>query len=298
MLCSRNLFLILVFTPVLALGHTDISETIKALTKRIETKPTADLYYQRATEFRALQEKVHAIEDLESALKIEPHNRHALVALIQLYETDKNAKTLISRYQKFAENKEEKFEAHYLLASYTAKLGLFEKASSQCDTLHLIRPNEDPALDLFHAGLLLKLQRPKEAATVLKKSLCRTKSIVVRNNWVDAALTAGQTKAVLPLIEKELSSSRFRSSWLIRRARASLILKRKEAAQADLREALVEIALRINTERPDFTLIADRGLIHALMGNKTWAKNDLEILKKSGYSPNAYRLLSSALAEQ
>jgi hypothetical protein len=57
MLCSRNLFLIVVFTPVLALGHTDISETIKALTKRIETKPTADLYYQRATEFRALQEK-------------------------------------------------------------------------------------------------------------------------------------------------------------------------------------------------------------------------------------------------
>ena len=193
MLCSHNLFLILVFTPVLALGHTDISETIKALTKRIETEPTADLYYQRATEFRALQEKVHAIEDLESALKIEPHNRQALVALIQLYETDKNAKILISKYQKFAKNKEEKFEAHYLLASYTAKLGLFEQASSQCDTLHLIRPNEDPALDLFHADLLLKLQRPREAATILKKSLYHTKSIVVRNNWVDAALTAGQT---------------------------------------------------------------------------------------------------------
>ncbi len=297
MLCSRNLFLILVFTPVLALGHTDISETIKALTKRIETKPTADLYYQRATEFRALQEKVHAIEDLESALKIEPHNRHALVALVQLYETDKRAEALISRYQKFARNKEEKFEAYYLLASYNAKLGLFEQACSQCDTLHLIRPTEDPALDLFHADLLIKLQRPNEAATILKKSLTRTKSIVVRNNWIDAALTAGQIKAVLPIIEEELSSSRFRSSWLIRRARASLMLKRKEAAHADLRAALLEIAPRINPERPDFTLIADRGLIHALMENKTRAKHDLETLKKSGYSPNAYRLLSSALAE-
>ena len=297
MLCSRNLFLILVFTPVLALGHTDISETIKALTKRIETKPTADLYYQRATEFRALQEKVHAIEDLESALKIEPHNRHALVALVQLYETDKRAEALISRYQKFARNEEEKFEAYYLLASYNAKLGLFEQACSQCDTLHLIRPTEDPALDLFHADLLIKLQRPNEAATILKKSLTRTKSIVVRNNWIDAALTAGQIKAVLPIIEEELSSSRFRSSWLIRRARASLMLKRKEAAHADLRAALLEIAPRINPERPDFTLIADRGLIHALMENKTRAKHDLETLKKSGYSPNAYRLLSSALAE-
>ncbi|MDB4763333.1 hypothetical protein OAG38_06305 [Akkermansiaceae bacterium] len=298
MLCSRLLLLILVFTPILVLAHTDISETIKALTTRIDTNPTADLYYQRATEFRALQQKVHAIEDLESALKIEPHNRHALVALVQLYETNKRAKALISRYQKFAENKEEKFEAHYLLASYNAKLGLIELASSQCDTLHLLRPNEDPALDLFHASLLLKLQRPNKAATILKKSLNRTESIVVRNNWIDAALTAGQTEAVLPLIEKELSSSRFRSSWLIRRARASLILKRKEAAQADLREALVEIAPRINPERPDFTLISDRGLIHALMGNKPRAKNDLETLKKSGYSPNAYRLLSSALAEQ
>lgn len=298
MLCSRLLLLILAFTPFFVLAHTDISETIKALTARIEAKPTADLYYQRGTEFRALQQKAHTIEDLESALKIEPHNRHALVALVQLYETNTRAKALISRYQKFAKTKEEKFEAHYLLASYNAKLGLFEQASSQCDTLHLIRPSEDPALDLFHAGLLLKLQRPNEAATILKKSLNRTKSIVVRNNWIDAALTAGQTKAVLPIIEKELSSSRFRSSWLIRRARASLILKRKEAAQADLRKALVEIAPRINPERPDFTLIADRGLIHALMGNKTLAKNDLEILKKSGYSPNAYHLLSSALAEQ
>lgn len=297
MLCSRLLLLILVFTPFFVLAHTDISETIKALTTRIEAKPTADLYYQRGTEFRALQQKAHAIEDLESALKIELHNRHALVALVQLYETNTRAKALISRYQKFAKTKEEKFEAHYLLASYNAKLGLFEQASSQCDTLHLIRPSEDPALDLFHAGLLLKLQRPNEAATILKKSLNRTKSIVVRNNWIDAALTAGQTKAVLPIIEKELFSSRFRSSWLIRRARASLILKKKEAAQADLREALVEIAPRINPERPDFTLIADRGLIHALMGNKTQAKNDLEILKKSGYSPHAYHLLSSALAE-
>ena len=150
MLCSRLLLIILVFTPFFALAHTDISETIKALTTRIEAKPTADLYYQRGTEFRALQQKAHAIEDLESALKIEPHNRHALVALVQLYETNTRAKALISRYQKFAKTKEEKFEAHYLLASYNAKLGLFEQASSQCDTLHLIRPSEDPALDLFH----------------------------------------------------------------------------------------------------------------------------------------------------
>jgi tetratricopeptide (TPR) repeat protein len=297
MLCSRLLLLILVFRTVPALAHTDISETIKALTTRIKTKPTADLYYQRATEFRALQQKIHAIEDLESALKIEPHNRHALVALVQLYETDKRAKALILRYQKFAKNKEEKFEAHFLLTRYNAKLGLFEKACSQCDTLHLIRPTKDPALDLFHADLLIKLQRPNEAATILKKSLTRTKSIVVRNNWIDASLTAGQIRAVLPIIEEELSSSRFRSSWLIRRARASLMLKKKKAAHADLRAALFEIAPRINPERPDFTLIADRGLIHALMENKNRAKHDLKILKESGYSPDAYRLLSSALAE-
>lgn len=297
MLCSRLLSLSLLFAPVLALAHNDISGTIKALTAKIKAKPTADLYYQRATEFRALQQKVHAIEDLESALKIEPQNRQALVALVQIYGSDKRALPLISRYQEFAKNKEDKFEARYLLANYKAKLGLLEQASSQCDTLHLIRPSEDPALDLFHAGLLLKLQRPNEATAILKKSLTRTKSIVVRNNWIDAALTAGQTKAVLPIIQEELNSSRFRSSWLIRRARASLILKKKVAALTDLRAALIEIGPRINPERPDFTLIADRGLIHALMENKTRAKHDLEILKKSGYSPDAYRLLSSALAE-
>ncbi len=297
MLRPRLLSLILIFAPALACGHNDVSETIKALTAKIEVQPTADLYYQRATEFRALQEKVHAIEDLESALKLEPENRRALVALVQLFGTDKKAPPLISRYQQFAKTKEEKFEAHFLLTHYTAQLGQLEKACSLCDALHLMRPNDDPALDLFHAGLLLDLQRPGEASTVLKKSANRTKSIVVRNNWIDAALTAGQTETVLPIIQKELTSSRFRSSWLIRRARAFLILKNKKSAQADLRAALVEITPRINPERPDLTLIADRGLIHALMGNKALAKRDLETLINSGYSTDAYRLLSDTLAD-
>lgn len=298
MLRSRLFALAIVIAPATSPGHNDVSETIKALSLKIEKQPTAELYYQRATEFRALQEKTHAIEDFESALKLAPENRRALVALVQLYGADKKAETLISRYRVFAKTKEEKFEAHYLLASYFSKLGRHEVARSHCDTLQVIRPNDDPALDLFHSGLLLKLQRPQDAAAVLKKSAKRTKSIVVRNNWIDAALAAGQTGEILPLIENELSSSRFRSSWLIRRARAHLIHARKDEAKSDLDAALAEIAPRINRDRPDLTLVADRGLIYALLGKDDLAKKDLQLLKNSGFPPEAYRLLKHALQQK
>ncbi|MDB4652691.1 hypothetical protein OAE39_00280 [Akkermansiaceae bacterium] len=296
MLRSRLLSLALIFAPALASGHNDVSETIKALTAEIKNKPTADLYYQRATEFRALKEKAHAIEDLESALQLEPENRRALVALIQLLGPTPVGLKRIKEYEGIARTKEEKFEAGYLLAFHHTKLQTFEVALSHCEALQKTRPNDDPALDLLHAKILLELNRPEDATIILKNSWNRTESIVLRNNWIDAALTAGQTETVLPIIQEELASSRFRSSWLIRRARAFLILKKNEAAQSDLREALNEIAHRINPERPDYTLIADRGLIHALMGNKNPAKRDLETLEKAGYAPDAFRLLRDTLA--
>jgi hypothetical protein len=155
----------------------------------------------------------------------------------------------------------------------------------------------DTKIDLLYAEILLDLERPADAAAALKGAWKRTNSIVLRNNWIDTALTAKQTKEVLPLIEKELRSSRLRSSWLIRRARALLVLGDKEAAHVDLRAALQEINPRLNPAQPDLTLIADRGLIHALLGNTALAKRDLATLRKSSIPSSCYRLLAGQLPD-
>ena len=298
MLRSRLLSLALVIAPALASGHNDISETIKALSAKIEKKPSAELYYQRATEFRALQEKAHVIEDLRSALKLKPKHRASIIALIgELGKSDEALSTAIQLFQD-SEGLREAQEAIFLVANVHHLRGNYAESLKHCEKIQNIAIDPSTDIDLLHVENLFKLKRTADAATFLKDAWGSHNSIVFRNLWIDTALTAGQTKAVLPIIQDELDSSRFRASWLIRRARASMVRGKKEAARADLRAALLEIVPRINSERPDFTLIADRGLIHALMGNKALAKRDLEILKKSGYSTVAYRLLREALAEE
>jgi hypothetical protein len=72
-----------------------------------------------------------------------------------------------------------------------------------------------------------------------------------------------------------LSESRWQSSWLIRRARARQKLGETAAAKKDLQAAIVEINTRLRPERPDVTLLVDRGLAHALLGNVRAAQADL-----------------------
>ncbi len=282
--------------PATAPGHNDVSETIKALSAQIKDAPNAGLYYQRATEFRAIRENKHAIEDLLSALKLEPKNRLATIALIQLLGPTERSLKLIKHYADFAQDREQQFEASFLLAKYYLETDMAPAALSLCEGLQKLRPNRDPALDLLHAKTHLRLNQPDKASLVLKTAWQHTDSIVLRNNWIDTALTAGLTREVLPIINEEISSSRFRSSWLIRRARAAFIHDDKEQARSDLRAALAELTPRIRTDRPDLTLIADRGLIHALLGQTAEARADLAVLKKSTLSPSSYRLLTEALA--
>ncbi len=296
MIWSRLLALLLVIAPATSPGHTDISETIKALSARIAGEPTADLYYQRATEFRALRESEHAIEDLRAALKLEPNFREAKISLIQALGKSDEALALATSYMVGSHSANSGIEAAYLVANIHHLRSENEQALAICEKIQDLAKTHENTIDLLHAEVLLDLDRPSDAAAILKQSWKRTKSIVLRNNWIDLALTAGQTAEVLPLINEELSSSRFRSSWLIRRARASLILKKPEATRADLDAALQEITPRIHPDRPDLTLIADRGLVHALMGNPDLAKRDLKQLKESKLPSSYYRLLSDQLS--
>lgn len=302
----RLLSLICAVCTATAQAHTDVSETIKALTAEIAVAlaeapegqdALADLYFRRATEYRALRESEHAREDLETALRLAPEHRLATIALIQQSGTRPRALELIKKYASFADDVAGQFEATFLLARHHHASGQPTIALFLCEGLQQLRLDQDPALDLLHAHILRDLDRPREAAAVLKKSWQSTGSIVLRNTWIDASLTAAQPNEVIPIIEKEIFSSRFRSSWLIRRARAALILGDAPQARRDLTAALSELAPRIRPSRPDLTLIADRGLAHALLGNREAAAADLALLKQSALPPDSYRLLSDALTK-
>ena len=275
--------------------HKDIHEVIATLTAEIAKAPTADLYYRRATEHRAHQDTEKALADLRQALELAPENTTYLTALIQLHQYKATALPHIEKYLSIANTPAQKYEATFLLAEHQHYQKQNREALKHTELLQQKHPEHSTALDILHADILKALDRPSDAANILKQSWQRTHSIVIFNQWVDTALTAGQTTEVLPHIEHELENSRLRSSWLIRRARARLILDQKSQAESDLQEALAEINKRLNPNRPDLTLIADRGLIHALLGNQEAAKTDHKLLTKSALPPKTYALFTHTL---
>lgn len=294
MSCLRLIVVLATLLPAALFGHHDVNAVILGLDKKIKAGPTADLHYQRALEYRALRNPSMAEEDLRAALKLDSKHRGARTALILLLETPE-AMTLAKSYLESSTDPKHRLEALYLIAQVADRSGDPKTALSTCRQIQKDFPDHPSEVDLLHARLLLTSGKPGEAAEVLKTAHQKHKSVVLRNAWIDAALSAGETAETLPIIEKEIASSRFRASWLIRRARAHLILNQPDKSRPDLNSALLELNSRIQPDRPDLTLIADRGLALTLLGSRNLARRDLEKLKKSTLSPSAYVILEAEL---
>lgn len=291
---QRLIALILALLTVGLSAHHDVNAVILALDKKIEASPTADLHYMRALEYRALRKPKQAETDLRAALVIDQGHRGATTALIRLLRTPE-AMTLANSYLARSTDPRHQLEALYLIAQVADRNNDPKVALATCTKIQELHPEHPSEIDLLHARLLLSADRPAEAAAVLKTAHQKHKSIVLRNAWIDAELSAGQTNEVFPLIEEELTSSRYRASWFIRRARALLAGNQPDKARADLHSALLELNSRIQPDRPDLTLISDRGLALALLGSRDLAKRDLDKLKKSTLSKSAYTILETEL---
>ena len=129
----------------------------------------------------------------------------------------------------------------------------------------------------------------------LRKGFELTGSAVLEIEWIEALLDAGRFREALPRIERHLAESHWRSSWLLRRARARLGLGEKSDARVDLREALSEINRRLTSPRPDLALLADRGYVFALLGNNEAAQKDLQMARQLGADEWVVRRLRNYL---
>ena len=290
----RNCALVLALLPGALSAHHDIGTTILALDQKIAAGATADLHYLRALEYRALRKRKEAQADLRKALALQPRHRGSITALIPLLQGPE-AMTLAQTYLASATDPKHRLEAHYLIAQVADRSDNEATALVVCEKIQTLHPEHPSEIDLLHARLLLTNGKPARAAAVLKSAHQKHKSIVLRNAWIDAALSAKQISQVLPIIEEELTSTRFRASWLIRRARANLATNTPGKVRSDLHSALQELNTRILPDRPDLTLIADRGLALALLGSKDLAQRDLTTLKNSTLSKSSYTILEAEL---
>jgi len=295
MSASRFFAIVLAVLPAPTFAHHDVNAAIKELAQKIAAGATAELHYERAIEYRALRNTKSAEGDLRAALALQPGHRESLTALIQLLRDTPETLELAKSYLANAQEPKHQLEARFLIAQVASWSDDDDTALLTCDEIQKLHPDHPTDLDLLHARLLLQSGNPAKAADVLNTARQKHQGIVLRNAWIDASLSASQTTEVLPLIEQELAESRFRASWLIRRARASLVTNDPDKARTDLHAALTELNTRIQPDRPDLTLIADRGLSLALLGSKDLALQDLTTLQKSTLSKSTYAILEAEL---
>ena len=284
----------------LACAHHNTEQMIARFTERIEAgESDADLFYRRATEYRVLQMHAEAEADLRRALQENPDHipaRSELARLLSRRGENREALAAAQAAVERATSDSIRAAALVLVARLHAAEGRHEAALHACEAALAAKPRGEVEWYLLHAELLALVDREDERPGALKAGHRATGSIVLRNAWIDALLDIGQPDAVEKIIDRELSASRLKSSWLLRRARLRVLAGDDQGATADLEQCLEELNGRIHPARPDVTLVADRGLANALLGNPEAAAADLARARASGADGWVTAPLERALA--
>jgi tetratricopeptide (TPR) repeat protein len=286
------LFLLLAL-PLPSFAHDSPEHKIDDLSFQIaRSGKNPALLMERAFEHRALGQLAAAAADFEAAHQLDPKLTHALkeLALVQLAQ-GKADTALATLNRAVAENASSDTliaRAEILTAQHD-----YRAALRDCEAVFR-QSTDNPEWYLLRAQLQRRLGLFPECLRDLRAGFARTGSAVLKEECIDAMIDAGQHKTALKQIEPELRDSRWRSSWLIRRARVRLALSETKAAQRDLRAALKELNSRFVPNAPELTLIIDIGLAHALLGDLSAAASDLRVARTlSREDPMLWRLEKS-----
>ncbi len=281
-------------------AHDSPEHVVESLTARMrEQGRSAELLWQRAAEYRELGALDSAASDLREAIALQPDflTARADLGRVQLRQ-GKTALALETLNEAVSSASDEPSRAPLYLAraEVHADRGELAAAAEDCERAIGACPGPEPDWYLLRGQMLLRLGKAREAAAGLKQGFDQTGSVVLEAEWIDAMLDAGQARTALDHIEPSLALSRCQSSWLIRRARARLALGQTARARGDLHAAVTEINERLRPARPEMTLLLDRGLALALLGDSEGAGRDLAAARKAGADASASWRLEAQLA--
>lgn len=267
------------------LAHEGPEHEIEELTEQIAKGETADLYLQRAIEYRVLGKNNEAAKDLERAAKLDPASLLIQRELGRVYfnigKTNEAIDTLSLALKTKTEQPTELAALRVLRAEFLGARSENKKALEDCEAaIRLQLSNVE--WYLLRSDLQRRLKQPKERIEGLRQGIKETGAGILETELVEALLDDRQFAEALPPIERELSSSRIQGSWLIRRARARFGLNDPDNAKADLRRALDEITPRISAIASDPGLLTERALAHELLGNREDARVYYEQARDAG----------------
>lgn len=276
-------FAIFAARPMCLRAHDSPEHQVEALTLRMaRAGDSASLLIQRASEYKALGDLQKAAADLAEATRLEPklpaaYENLSRVQFLQqkLVEASENA----TRALAFTADTADRGPLFLLRAQINAARGLSTEALADCE---LAARRDDLDWYLTRSELQMQLGKVSARLAGLKEGFERNGSIVLEIEWIEAMIDAGEYRTALDRIEQRLNKLRWRSSWLLRRARALKGLRMD--FHADAQAALAELQQRISPGHPDPTLVLDRATALALLGKRTAAEKDLAAAKALGMS--------------
>jgi tetratricopeptide (TPR) repeat protein len=268
-----------------AVAHDGPEHEIDELTARIKDEgESADLLLQRAIEYSVLSKTTEAVKDLERALQLEPHSAIVQRELSRTYfaaAKTNEAYDTASRALKDAREGEEHASILMVRSEISRAKKDFPKALD--DTERAIRENPEPCeWYLYRSQLQQQLGLKKERIQGLEAGVKETGSGLLEGELIDALIDGGKGESALEKIEAELKDSRLQSTWLLRRAKVRLAMKKKDEAKSDLEAALKELNERLGRGASDPLALVDRGQVYELLGNKEEAKKDYESAQHKG----------------
>lgn len=277
---------LLILAP-LATAHDGPEHDIEELTERIAKEgESADLLLQRAIEYQVIRKNGEAVKDLERANELEPGSAAIQRELGRAYFSTGKTNEALRVVTRGIDAEPTGADLGSLLivrAEVLHERKENTKALDDANDAIQAHPN-NVEWYLFRSQLQYALKLKAERVTGLEAGIKQTGSGVLHREWVDALIEDGKHTLALEKIEAEINSSRLRSSWLIRRAKVRKATGQADAAKADLEAALKELNLRISSNSPDPSLLADRGLTYDLLGDKETARKDYVSARDKGFT--------------
>lgn len=206
------------------IAHDGPQEVLASLNSKIlRNGPSAELLFRRATEFRAMRDYKHAAADLSYAVRMDGSLEIARLELARLQLQ--------------------------ILKSESASAVGDSRFNQPLQTVEPLLTSSDAAIRIADA----KTQSP-----VVKAALCDALIDAIRQARDSDATSAEMIREATSIIDVELSTSRLKSAWQIRRAELLLLCDDRHQAETELHAAIEELNARLQTQRPDPALLRDR----------------------------------------
>ncbi len=242
-------------------GHDSPSHRIDALSARLEEEgPRLNLLIDRGFEYIAVGNWLSATVDFEAALAIAPNSRAALFGCAEAYsrlgrweDVAKLARTGLS----YLNTPSTKAPFYAMLARSLIENKQWDQAAGAWDKA---MESSNPEIDWYlgQAEALYQLKEYNRQVEALGEARARNPSVVLYRAWLEALINSGRWEQALAEVNRELPNARWKSSWLLLRARIYQAMEMRDALISDAQAALDEIQSRLHPDRPDPQLVKER----------------------------------------